>query len=392
MNQNTVTPSYLEKTAAYSNPLQMAHSNKKNIYGHLEFDPVVDDVQYRKLSQSQSNVPAPHPPVGIPINSATIKPNPINDYLHSKNLKSNDLAVRSLRKDKEYTVNQSNPFANVLHRSSSHNFFQPPQQQNSIDDDLLPETTSNYLVNVKKQLKPTRSMTFVSNDQMNNNNQYLEQFNQQQQFNQQSQNQFKDSNKSNNTKQVLSRRPFVKSNSLSNCLLVEKQDNQQFTNQQQTPQQIKPKNNIYKKQSILRNDEEQLEDMLSNLNSQVPKTKSPDVVSMNKLGIVNRINEPKLSVQSNAQFGLSKSPTELINENRPKVHKALLKSRTQGSLANEELRTKSISDKVERIQKFEPKLIDNELKQSEVKSIWPKKLKNKVKTGKQIIQKLMKLN
>lgn len=111
---NMPTSSYLQTTPAYANPLNMQHQKKRNIFGQLEFDPIVDDVQYRKLSQNQINL-APHPPVGIPLNSNLIKTNPINDYLHSK--KTNDMAVRSLRKD--YSVNQKNPFAHVLHRSSS---------------------------------------------------------------------------------------------------------------------------------------------------------------------------------------------------------------------------------------------------------------------------------
>ena len=384
--QNLNAISYLEKTAAYANPLQMQRIEKKpNIYGQLECDPIVDDVQYRKFSQNQSQIPAPHPPIGIPLNSNLIKPNPTNDYIHS--LKSNDLAVRSLRKDneKEYLVNKSNPFANVLHRCSSSNFFQQQSNRDSLDnDDLLPETTSNYLINVKKQLKPTRSMTMMPSIDQLNNYHYLKEND-------------GDANRANVNN-------FMKSNSLSNCLV-------------NAINQINPKNNIYKKQTSITTDEQQLEDMLSNLNE---ISRSPDLV-MNKYKIVkrddtnrdrnrmqkqaadqlNRIQnqvtpKSKLNQNDEKSFGfiqhLVKSPTELMNPARS--NKLLLKSRTQGSLSNEfserDLRQRSInrSDQQTKDQHVNDQANDQMKKERELdnespKSIWPSQIKKKNK-GKQI--------
>lgn len=358
LHQNTpIAPAsaYLDTTPAYANQLQMQHSKKKNIYGRLEFDPIVDDVQYRKLSQNQSNVPAPHPPIGTPLNAHHIKPNPTNDYLHS--LKSNDMAVRTLRKDKDYSVNQSNPFAKVLHHSGQ-GFYRD-------DDDLLPETTSNYLVNMKKQLKPTRSMILVANldegDQPDERTDFRQ-----------------TAVAGANPTPVQLKRPFVKSSSLSNCLLGQQED------EQAKPQ--KPKNNIYRKPSSavpLRNEEEQLEDLLSNLN-QIPKIKSPDVVSANRFGIISRPSnnrdesgrqqhpagkEPatelsRLELQqaslakmmpsaneNERTFGLVKSPTEFMNQ--PVRPQRVVKSRTHGSLSNEQRGRRFVSDKYEQLARGE---------------------------------------
>lgn len=390
LHQNTpIAPAstYLD-TVAYANPLQMQHSKKKNIYGHLEFDPIVDDVQYRKLSQNQSNIPAPHPPIGTPLNAHQIKPNPTNDYLHSS--KSNDLAVRKLRKDKDYSVNQSNPFAKVLHHSGQ-SFYHD-------DDDLLPETTSNYLVNIKKKLKPTRSMTMVANlDDPNqlNASEYVGQQNSLRQMNSSLGNlsslnrEMRQEERTSHQAPVQLKRPFAKSSSLSNCLLSQQADAQQpaLSTTQTHPQ--KPKNNIYRKPSSavsLRNEEEQLEDLLSHLN-QIPKIKSPDVVSANRFGIIGRpasghreseqpqndhaaSKEPertRLELQqasltkmmpsssneaSERTFGLIKSPTEFISQ--PVRPHRVLKSRTQGSLSNErEQRRRFVSDKFDQLDRLE---------------------------------------
>ena len=440
LHQNTpIAPAsaYLDTTPAYANQLQMQHSKKKNIYGRLEFDPIVDDVQYRKLSQNQSHISAPHPPIGTPLNAHHIKPNPTNDYLHS--LKSNDMAVRTLRKDKDYSVNQSNPFAKVLHHSGQ-SFYRD-------DDDLLPETTSNYLVNIKKKLKPTRSMTLMANldepgqlnagqpnsvRQMNSSLGNLSSLN--------------GDGRAANQAPVQLKRPFAKSSSLLNYLPGQQDDEQLPAKVQQQ----KPKNNIYRKTSPavpLRNEEEQLEDLLSNLN-QIPKISSPDVVSANRFGIISRPGshgeesnpqrpavgkEPELtrlelqqasltklmpsSNESERTFGLLKSPTEFMNQ--PARPHRVLKSRTQGSLLNEhEQRRRFVSDKFGQLDrgetsgeppdrspgrrldkreelelmKLEKEKLEQEARSASPKSIWPSQIKKqqkaqkeqKLKSGKQV--------
>lgn len=320
---STVAPSYLQTTAAYANPPNLEHQKKRNVFGHLEFDPIVDDVQYRKMNkESTSNQLPPNPPHGIPLNANILsKANPINDYMHSA--KTNDMAVRKLRKD--YSVNQSNPFANVLHRSSSQSAFFQQQRE----DDLLPETTSNYLANVKKQLKPTRSLTYsVSNiDQQNDLDVHQTfDYNNMQSNQQQLNSAFKQNQIFNNNRFSIN-----KSSSLSNCLLNKEQDknvrlvHSNAVNDEQTKSTNKPKNNIYKKQQAVRtmkNDEEQLENMLSNLNE--IRTKQGDrLISDNR-------NENKFVLNQKIQ----RSPTQLMNDSMQRNRTKLEQREQEGNKGN----------------------------------------------------------
>ena len=324
------------------------------------------------------------------------------------------MAVRQLRKD--YSVNQTNPFAHVI-RSSSTSFF----QQHHDESELLPETTSNYLINVKKQLKPTRSLSTMPDLEMDPAAQRDDRL---------------------HLDKQPKRNPFVKSNSLSNC---------QLSHDDQPPSRVcpvnsKPKNNIYNKRQPLRNEtEEQLEDMLSNLN-EIPKT--TDLLTNNKFRIITRSptplnkmnvdlisgpsvqsttrlvqesvphlvshcmmaeqqqsnlptehspislnNKPTRPTRPERTFGLIKSPTELIMNAPTKQANVLLKSRTHGNLSNEynEPQSRSFVDRtvglVDQVDhrkdqaKFDEQ--DRSKREESTRSIWPKQIKKQIKSGKQ---------